>query len=239
MQVPPNIITGHQLRVDHQHDATSLLGWHLCLPYNCCAVLQCSKSDGQESDGDETAQHRNRIVSFQVDSCTIIVHVMFSILSSWFSRYSSRVYLPSITAYSKRGNHISKINSLHSFNLLWLLWTVCGGIFITIIIHSNWLAVTIKPKFADNPVDTAQVTFPLDANIQDLYLIKRMCLREASLLSWSLVTKCGNTWWKRCPHHTQIYHNKSFLLQTGVTSKNWSMRTYLKRKGLYIDFTDK
>ena len=157
---------------------------------------------------------------------------MFSILSFWFSRYFSRVYLPSITAHSKRGKHISKIKSLHSFNLLWLLWTVCGGIFITIIIHSNWLAVSIKPKFADNPVDTAEVSFALNGNIRDLYLIKRTCLREASLLSWSLVTKCGNTWWQRCPHHTQLYHNKSFLPQTGMTLKNWSIRTYLKRKGL-------
>ena len=45
--------------------------------------------------------------------------------------------------------------SLHSFNLLWLMWAVCGGFFITNFLLSNWLTILIKPEFED-PVDTAQ-----------------------------------------------------------------------------------
>ena len=46
--------------------------------------------------------------------------------------------------------------SLHSFNLLWLMWAVCGGFFITNFILSNWLPILIKPVF-EKPIDTAQV----------------------------------------------------------------------------------
>ena len=46
--------------------------------------------------------------------------------------------------------------SLHSFNLLWLMWAVCGGFFITNFILSNWLQVLLKPVF-EKPVDTTQV----------------------------------------------------------------------------------
>ena len=46
--------------------------------------------------------------------------------------------------------------SLYSFNLLWLMWAVCGGFFITNFILSNWLAILIKPVF-EEPVDTVQV----------------------------------------------------------------------------------
>ena len=46
--------------------------------------------------------------------------------------------------------------SLLATNLVWLLWAVWGGFFITKIILSNWLAITIKPVF-DKPVDTAEV----------------------------------------------------------------------------------
>ena len=47
--------------------------------------------------------------------------------------------------------------SLHSFNLLWLMWAVCGGFFITNFILSVWLTFLVKPVFED-PVETAQVT---------------------------------------------------------------------------------
>ena len=46
--------------------------------------------------------------------------------------------------------------SLHSFNLLRLMWAVCGGFFITNFILSNWLPVLMKPVF-EEPVETAQV----------------------------------------------------------------------------------
>ena len=47
--------------------------------------------------------------------------------------------------------------SLHSFNLLWLMWAVCGGFFITNFILSNFVAILMKPVF-EKPVDTANVT---------------------------------------------------------------------------------
>ena len=46
--------------------------------------------------------------------------------------------------------------SLHSFNLLWLMWAVCGGLFITKFILCNWLTILIKPVF-DEPINTAEV----------------------------------------------------------------------------------
>ena len=69
----------------------------------------------------------------------------------------SRVLLPTIIRQSTEGRAVLKRKGLMSFNFLWLLWAVCGGIFITNIINSNWLASTVKPKFAEKPVDTAQV----------------------------------------------------------------------------------
>ena len=36
--------------------------------------------------------------------------------------------------------------SLHTFNLLWLMWAVCGGFFITNFILAVWLEFLIKPK---------------------------------------------------------------------------------------------
>ena len=46
--------------------------------------------------------------------------------------------------------------SLHSFNLLWLMWAVCGGFFITNFILSVWLQFLVKPKL-EKFVDSAQV----------------------------------------------------------------------------------
>ena len=47
--------------------------------------------------------------------------------------------------------------SLHSFNLLWLMWAVCGGFFITNFILSVWLTFLVQPVF-EEPVETVQVT---------------------------------------------------------------------------------
>ena len=46
--------------------------------------------------------------------------------------------------------------SLHSFNLLWLMWAVCGGFFITNFILCNWLPILMKPVF-EKPVDYTKV----------------------------------------------------------------------------------
>ena len=48
--------------------------------------------------------------------------------------------------------------SLHSFNLLWLLWAVCGGFFITNFLLANWLTILVKPVF-EKPIESAQVSF--------------------------------------------------------------------------------
>ena len=57
----------------------------------------------------------------------------------------------------RRGKaRVPERTSLHSFNLLWLMWAVCGGFFITNFLLSNWLPVLIKPVF-EKPVNNAQV----------------------------------------------------------------------------------
>ena len=48
--------------------------------------------------------------------------------------------------------------SLSSFSLLWLVWAVCGGLFITNFILCNYLKVLVKPVF-ERPIDTAQMIF--------------------------------------------------------------------------------
>ena len=48
-------------------------------------------------------------------------------------------------------------SSTQAFNILLLLWAVCGGLFITNFILSNWLAILVNPVFED-PVDTALVS---------------------------------------------------------------------------------
>ena len=47
--------------------------------------------------------------------------------------------------------------SLHSFNLLWLIWAVCGGFFITNFLLAVWLELLVKPVL-EEPVDTSKVT---------------------------------------------------------------------------------
>ena len=58
----------------------------------------------------------------------------------------------------RRGKaRVPERTSLHSFNLLWLMWAVCGGFFITNFILSVWLTILVKPVF-EKPVDTSKVT---------------------------------------------------------------------------------
>ena len=86
--------------------------------------------------------------------------------------YTFRVYFPYTSRLVHRVQYIINYSSmtivkqdktrkpertsLHSFNLLWLMWAVCGGFFITNFILSNWLTILVKPVF-EKPVDTAQV----------------------------------------------------------------------------------
>ena len=71
-----------------------------------------------------------------------------------------RVYFPSTTrlVQIQRGKaRVPERTSLHSFNLLWLMWAVCGGFFITSFILSNFVAVLMKPVF-EKPVENAKVS---------------------------------------------------------------------------------
>ena len=57
----------------------------------------------------------------------------------------------------RRGKaRVPERTSLHSFNLLWLMWAVCGGFFITNFILCNLLPILMKPVF-EKPVDNAHV----------------------------------------------------------------------------------
>ena len=71
--------------------------------------------------------------------------------------------------------------SLHSFNLLWLMWAVCGGFFITNFILAVWLELLVKPVY-EEPVDTAQVQKRLydcyDFHIFHIIIKFRMCMIE-------------------------------------------------------------
>ena len=145
----------------------------------------------------------------------------------------SRVLLPTIIRQSTEGRAVLKRRGLMSFNFLWLLWAVCGGIFITNIINSNWLASTVKPKFAEKPVDTAQVRWArIMPGTHSFW--RRMCLREGWPPSWSLVTTCGSTWCRRCPLLTQPFLNEWFLPQTGRSLMKWSIRIFWKRRVMLI-----
>ena len=69
--------------------------------------------------------------------------------------------------------------SLHSFNLLWLMWAVCGGFFVTNFLLSNWLAILIKPVF-EKPVDTVQVRLGSELMVRmSCPLALRMCTSVA------------------------------------------------------------
>ena len=71
-----------------------------------------------------------------------------------------RVYFPHTPSLVQRAQGKARVperTSLHSFNLLWLLWAVCGGFFITNVILSNWVTILIKPVF-EEPVENAKVT---------------------------------------------------------------------------------
>ena len=73
--------------------------------------------------------------------------------------FKYRVYFPQITRLAQRTQGKARVperTSLHSFNLLWLMWAVCGGLFITNFILSNFVAIMLTPVFED-PVETANV----------------------------------------------------------------------------------
>ena len=71
--------------------------------------------------------------------------------------YPFRVYFPTTTRLVQRGKaRVPERTSLHSFNLLWLMWAVCGGFFITNFLLAVWLELLLKPEFG-KPVDSVNV----------------------------------------------------------------------------------
>ena len=84
---------------------------------------------------------------------------------SVFIIHKCRLYFPYETHKDQRKMNIVQQDkarvpertSLHSFNLLWLMWAVCGGFFITNFLLAVWLELLVKPVF-EKPVDTSKVT---------------------------------------------------------------------------------
>ena len=71
------------------------------------------------------------------------------------------MYFPTPNTPSHKVARVSKSRvpdktSFYSFNLVWLVWAVGGGFFITKFLLCNWLAILVKPVF-EEPVDTVQV----------------------------------------------------------------------------------
>ena len=84
--------------------------------------------------------------------------------------------------------------SLQSFNLLWLMWAVCGGFFITNFLLSNFVAVLMKPVF-EKPVDNAHVTPNYFSKIFIDIFNCRMYMTEIFLSICAPVVLCGG---KKC-----------------------------------------
>ena len=73
-----------------------------------------------------------------------------------FIKENFRVYFPCQEARIGIGKaRVPDRTNLHSFNLLWLMWAVCGGFFITNFILCNYLKVLVKPVF-EKPVDSSE-----------------------------------------------------------------------------------
>ena len=106
-----------------------------------------------------------------------------------------RVYFPSTTRLVQRGKaRVPERTSLHSFNLLWLMWAVCGGFFITNFLLSNFVAVLMKPVF-EKPVDNAHVTPNYFSKIFIDIFNCRMYMTEIFLSICAPVVLCGG---KKC-----------------------------------------
>ena len=89
---------------------------------------------------------------------------------------SVRVYFPTTTRLVQRGKaRVPERTNLHSFNLLWLMWAVCGGFFITNFLLCNYLQVLLKEVY-EMPVDTSKVWRFKNENIHIIFF--RMFMTE-------------------------------------------------------------
>ena len=115
--------------------------------------------------------------------------------NAFWIHYSWRLYFPSTSRLVQRGKaRVPERTSLHSFNLLWLIWAVCGGFFITNFILSNFVAILMKPVF-EEPVDNAHVTCNYFSKIFIDILNCRMYMTEIFLSICAPVVLCGG---KKC-----------------------------------------
>ena len=102
-----------------------------------------------------------------------------NMLTACISSTICRVYYPNTPGLVQRGKaRVPERTILYSFNLLWLLWAVCGGIFVTNFLLSNYLAILIKPVL-EEPVDTVQVKRGSDLLLSSSCpLALRMCMSD-------------------------------------------------------------
>ena len=118
------------------------------LPGVSGAQLQWHQPLGQEIHGHQTEDSGNRLVSSQV---YVLLHLLLPFIKEYF-----RVYFPCQEARIGIGKaRVPDRTNLNSFNLLWLMWAVCGGFFITNFILCNYLKVLVKPVF-EKPVDSSE-----------------------------------------------------------------------------------
>ena len=131
----------------------------------------------------------------------------------------------------RRGKtRVPERTSLHSFNLLWLMWAVCGGFFITNFILSNWLTILIRPVF-EKPVDTAQVNWKQSSTILFPPLLFRMCLPEVLFIT-ALALGSGSKYCQLCLTHTRCLLGECIFQVHGMSIITWPNMTCLKRRVL-------
>ena len=75
-----------------------------------------------------------------------------------------RVYFPYTSAVQRGKARVPTRTKLLSFNTLWLMWAVCGGVGITNFLLGNYMAVLVDPVF-EKPVETAQVVTAIKQSI--------------------------------------------------------------------------
>ena len=133
------------------------------------------------------------------------------------------MYFPSSNTPSHKLARVSKSRvpgktSFYSFNLLWLVWAVGGGLFITKFLLCNWLAILVKPVFED-PVDTVQVESKIPVIPIYVYSnIGRMCMSWAWFPTRTLAGTSGSRRWSRWPRPTPPWQRGWSLPRPGRSS---------------------
>ena len=92
-----------------------------------------------------------KLENIEIDLCPFR-YIDYYLIVSISCKY--RVYIP---YHPNLARVRDRSRSLHSFNILLILWAVCGGFFITNFLLCNYLPVLVKRVF-EKPAKTAQVT---------------------------------------------------------------------------------